>query len=1063
MHSGMRRGMPHRTLTCAVVMLAMLLIPASVQAAIQVTISGWPLPSGALPGGVIVIQGSNVVADQATATFVPNDPGPGDDELHITSTSSAITDSDGGAGPCNPGMPLTTLVCDLADPAISDRIVVMSGASGNDTLEVAGPASSLNTFNLFGDTGDDLLIGGPGRELLYGEDGFGAGDCHDPVSNPAGVDDCDDTIRDGLGHDDIFGEGGSDLVEQAALGATAPDLDEDLVDLGAGSSDAITYAARASEDAVTVRIGATDGRDNDPGEPIDASGTPTEEDDLVSGLERATGTSGDDTFRSSDPLATLVLDGADGSDTFVAGPGDETLIGGAGTDTATWGDMTFAFNGVTATANGTADDGDDGEADNLGADIERVIGSTGGDTMSGAAIAGCRVAGGSGGDTIAAPATGCILEGGNGADVLVGGAGPDTMRPGASGTSSIDQVTFGGGVDTIDYASSTLVGSDSIILGVQASANPGATVWCSSLGTGTTSARKGVGGQQHLDVWADAPEQILGTIVSDTLCGGPAGTRLEGGAGADVLVGSSGADTIVGGSGNDLLNGQAGNDSLSGGDDADNLNGGAGVDVVDGGAGDDPHVRGGGGADTILGGPGADTLDEVTFSAIEQGVAGDELDAADTLDGGPGIDVLDGASGDDVVDCTAENLADSWSDTGTGTETMDCSRFASAITYAVGTGIDVLVGTGGADVLSGALTIEGGGGNDTLVAAATGSTLRGGDGADTLVGSDAVDTLIGGDGADSLEGRGGDDVLDGGTGGDVLAGGDGVEIVSYDGRARAVVVSLDGSAGDGEPGEGDNVQADVEEVVGTSGADTLTAGSGGTTLTGGAGDDVLVGSPAGELLRGGDGNDRIASGAGANVLEGGAGDDNLLGGANADTLDGGDGHDVLDGGAGTDTFVGGAGRDAASYSTRTSPIVVTLGDLKANDGAAGEKENVPLDIENVVGGTKADRLVGNNLGNSLRGGGGTDVLLAGAGNDVLYGGAGNDALTGGKGNDKLYGEAGNDRLDSKDVVARDRKLREVVDGGAGRDIGIVDPRDRVVRVEARPRARVAAVRASRRA
>ena len=120
-------------------------------------------------------------------------------------------------------------------------------------------------------------------------------------------------------------------------------------------------------------------------------------------------------------------------------------------------------------------------------------------------------------------------------------------------------------------------------------------------------------------------------------------------------------------------------------------------------------------------------------------------------------------------------------------------------------------------------------------------------------------------------------------------------------------------------------------------------------------------------------------------------------------------------------------------------------------------------MENVIGGAGNDRLVGNGLGNSLRGGGGSDSLLAGAGSDVLYGGAGNDTLTGGKGNDKHYGEAGVDRIDAKDTVAKDRKFVEVVDGGAGKDVASVDPKDRVVRVETRRSAIPARARASRRA
>ncbi len=1033
---------------CALAVFAVvLMLPASASANVQVSVQAWDLPTGSDPTDALTVVGTNGVNDQATLTFVPNGGGTDDDEVHITSTSGDVTDSDGpGTGACD--LVSDTIVCDLT--LIPDSIWILSGESGDDDLRVAGPAASYATVYVFGGLGNDTLWGGPGVERFYGEDGLGGGDCFDVLDNPGGLDACNDTIHDGLGNDRINGEGGSDLVVQSALGGLAPDLDEDDVNLSDGSDDAITYAARSAVDAVTVRIGGTDGIDTTPGETLDGSGTPGEEDDLQSGLERAIGTSGNDTFRTTSSPFNLVLDGAGGDDTFIASPTNETLIGGTGTDLATWADADFGFDGITATANGIADDGDNGETDNVGADIEHLIGTTGTDTLGGAPISGCRIAGGSGADTLAAPATGCILEGGNGADTLTGNSGADTLRPGASGIASSDVLTFGGGTDTVDYAGSSMVSTDSTIVGVQASANTGATAWCYGLGTGTTSAKKSIGGQAHLDRWLDAPETILGTVVTDTLCGGPAGTRLEGGAGADVLVGNGGADVILGGLGNDLLNGQAGADTLDGGDGDDNLNGGAGSDVVDGGPGNDPHVRGGGGSDTIRGGTGNDTLDELTFSAIEQRVAGDELDAGDVLDGGPGTDTIDGASGDDVVACTVDNLADTWSDTGGGTEVFDCSGLGIAITYAAGPGIDTLIGSALGDTLSGATTIDGGAGDDALVAAAAGSTIRGGPGNDRLVGSSVKDVLGGGDGNDVIQAGGGDDVVDGGFGADSMDGGAGTELLSYEPRSAAVTVSQDGVANDGTAGEGDNVTG-FEELVGTAFADTLSAGAGATNLIGGGGDDELIGSPDGELLQGGDGNDRLASGGGANVLEGGPGDDTLLGGANVDRLDGGDGHDVLDGGAGTDVFIGGTGRDGVSYATRSKPITVTLGDTTANDGEAGEKEDIPFDVENVFGGSGKDRLVGSGTANTLRGNGGNDTLLSGAGNDVLYGGAGNDTLTAGKGNDKLYGEAGNDTLDSTDLIAKERAFAEVVDGGAGRDTGIVDAKDRVVRVELRGR------------
>ena len=67
-------------------------------------------------------------------------------------------------------------------------------------------------------------------------------------------------------------------------------------------------------------------------------------------------------------------------------------------------------------------------------------------------------------------------------------------------------------------------------------------------------------------------------------------------------------------------------------------------------------------------------------------------------------------------------------------------------------------------------------------------------------------------------------------------------------------------------------------------------------------------------------------------------------------------------------------------------------------------------IENAVGGSARDLLVGNEVANDLKGMGGNDVLKGNEGADHLYGGLGNDILQGGAGNDILYGELGADTL-----------------------------------------------------
>ncbi len=163
----------------------------------------------------------------------------------------------------------------------------------------------------------------------------------------------------------------------------------------------------------------------------------------------------------------------------------------------------------------------------------------------------------------------------------------------------------------------------------------------------------------------------------------------------------------------------------------------------------------------------------------------------------------------------------------------------------------------------------------------------------------------------------------------------------------------------------------------------------------------------------------------------------LLGEAGKDVLIGGMGHDFLRGGPGNDLFKGGDGTDGVTYADLSAPVTATI-DGMANDGPAGEHDEIALDVENLYGGSGPDTLTGNKEANLLMGNDGADQLFGGKGkdtlssgngddtlegqddddtllgswdDDTLRGGTGNDTIAGHGGNDQLYGEAGNDSLD----------------------------------------------------
>lgn len=210
------------------------------------------------------------------------------------------------------------------------------------------------------------------------------------------------------------------------------------------------------------------------------------------------------------------------------------------------------------------------------------------------------------------------------------------------------------------------------------------------------------------------------------------------------------------------------------------------------------------------------------------------------------------------------------------------------------------------EALPNPITVLGGAGQDTMRGLDHGSeaTLDGGPGDDTLEGKGADETLVGGDGNDRLTGNGGGDRLFGGAGDDVLDG-DRYEPMAPDlldggpgsdkleGWARPgadhnppVVMTLDGTANDGRPGEGDDVR-DVERVqVHVSG----------TFSTSDAADviDVWANIDQGaSTIATHGGNDRITGGNMAETIDAGAGDDHVEAGFGDDTITGGPGRDTI--------------------------------------------------------------------------------------------------------------------------------------------------------------------------
>lgn len=231
----------------------------------------------------------------------------------------------------------------------------------------------------------------------------------------------------------------------------------------------------------------------------------------------------------------------------------------------------------------------------------------------------------------------------------------------------------------------------------------------------------------------------------------------------------------------------------------------------------------------------------------------------------------------DIDRCTSSGL---------GPTFFQCQPLPARAEVTGSPGADVLTVTRGDGPVAcpdPAVTLVGLGGPDELRSGCAADRLEGGDARDNLDGADGSDELDGGADADVLRGgagidalRGGDgrDVLIPGLGADVISGGTSTDTASYEERTSAVTVSIGGLTDDGEPGEGDTVADDVENIHG------------------GAAGDTLAGSPAANDIVAGAGADAVNPAGGADFVDAGAGDDAIAARDGVqDRIDCGDGFD----------------------------------------------------------------------------------------------------------------------------------------------------------------------------
>lgn len=407
---------------------------------------------------------------------------------------------------------------------------------------------------------------------------------------------------------------------------------------------------------------------------------------------------------------------------------------------------------------------------------------------------------------------------------------------------------------------------------------------------------------------------------------------LDGGAGNDLIHAADGADDITGGTGNDNLYGYSGNDTytFNYGDGNDTLEDDSGTaDVIELGSGitqadltydlserDDLRI-------IIDGGAGGSIFINRMFYNANYHVESLVLADSTVIDliyqdyewsGSNGADILYGRDFDLSVD-TIHGLD----------------------------GNDNIYGEKGDDVL------YGDGGDDYIVGDYGDDTVYGGAGVDTIRGNNGDDVLHGGDGNDDVRGGNDDDIISGGLGDDYLNGEGGTgDILDYGNAASGVVVNLETRVA---TGEGTDTLFNFEYAHGSANDDTFSQASGSKGFDGKGGIDTLdlsagyrsnsyasvdlaSGTATGYFLNltianienviGRDGNDTLTGDANANQLEGRDGND---------VISGADGDDLLYGGNGNDTITGGNGADTVFFLDGETGID-TITDFTTGDGDA---------------------------------------------------------------------------------------------------------------------------------
>src|SRR5581483_2239067 len=785
----------------------------------------------------------------------------------------------------------------------------ITGSSGADTITGGTAADAINSGG-----GDDVInytVGDGADAIDGGTTGETTGDTLNIVGTAAG-----ETLAVTVFGNKVIGFGG---------GATVTNVEHVTLDL-LGGTDTLDYTGSAQ--ALSVDLGNKNATGFDNGS--------------VSGVENVTGSSKDDSL-TGDGNAN-VLTGAAGNDTLTGGAGKDTLSGGANSDIFIVG-TGDAVSGETYDGGAGNDTlkvtGDADFTDSSLLSIENLTFNTSGAatvTLTAAQLGGTNLAaalavtasanddhivinaasastidlsawsftqwGASGTDTI-------TINGSTGADTITGSVKDDIINAG-QGT---DSVAGGGGNDTINYV-----------------AGDGADTINGDGGTGTA------GSADKLEISGTGTDSVSVVVSSDTVTkvGGGSISNIEQvdldlGAGTDSVdfTGTTQALTV------DLSTGTATGfntfnnvENVTGGSNDDALTGDAQDNVLVGAAGNDT-IDGGDGNDTLTGGTGLDTLTGGNGNDTFVVAAGDVV-TGETYDGGANTDTLELTGSADFTGTTLKSIeALTFSTAATATATFTSSQIgatgvSSGLTVTGDSHVNnIVVNLDSASVdLSGRTLNTWTAGTDTVTINGTAAT-------ETITGSAQNDVITGGAGADIINGGGGDDTInyvsgdgattiDGGTTGETS--GDTIVVTGTAGTDTIAAIVTSGKVLNLDGGNISNVENITLDLGG--GTDTLdyTGSAGNLTVDLGAGN--ATGFKAGSVQHV------------ENVI-GSTGADTLTGDGNDNTFTGSGGNDIITGGAGTDTAVFTGNKADYTFTPGGSTVVDTVGGRDGTDTLSG--------------------------------------------------------------------------------------------------------------------------------